>query len=94
MNQNDFQIDRNNMARSRINIFRVLPGSGVRGTSFDIKIRNKFIEIKYSAPSRFIIFITNDWYFTFFEIIWCCTDLSLKRLSKSIRSIPLLIKGI
>ena len=29
------------MTRSRINIFRFLAVSGVRGTSFDIKIRNK-----------------------------------------------------
>ena len=41
------------MTRSRINIVRVLAVSGVRGTSFDIKIRNKFIEIKYSASNRF-----------------------------------------
>ena len=52
------------MTCSRINIFRVLASSRVRGTSFDIKIRNKFIEIKYSSPNRFIIFITNDWYFS------------------------------
>ena len=58
------------MTCSRINIFRVIASLGVRGTSYDIKIRNKFIEIKYSAPNRFIIFITNDWYFTVLEIIW------------------------
>ena len=68
--RNDFQIARNNMTCSRINIFRVLASSRVRGTSFDIKIRNKFIEIKYSASNRFIISITNDWYFTVLEIIW------------------------
>ena len=43
-------------------MFRVLASSRVRGTSFDIKIRNKFIGIKYSAPNWFIIFIKNDWY--------------------------------
>ena len=59
------------MTRSRINIFRILAVSGVRGTSFDIKIRNKFTKIKYSAPNRFIIFITNDRYFTVLEIFWC-----------------------
>ena len=48
------------MTRRRINIFIVLTVSGVRATSFDIKIRNNFIEIKYSAHNRFIIFITND----------------------------------
>ena len=68
--RNYFQIARNNMTRSQINIFRALAVSGVRGTSFDIKIKNKFNEIKYSAPNRFIIFITNDWYFTILEIIW------------------------
>ena len=51
------EIPGNNMTCSWINIFRVLASSRVRGTSFDIKIRNKFIEIKYSAPNRFIIFI-------------------------------------
>ena len=51
-------------------MFRILAVSEVRGTTFDSKIRNKFIEIRYSAPDMFIIFITNDWYFTNFEIIW------------------------
>ena len=52
--------------------------------------------MKYSAPNRFIIFITNDWYFTILNIICMdgCTDLSLKMLGKSIKSISLLIKGI
>ena len=50
--------------------FRELAVSRVGGNSFDIKIRNKFFEIKYSASNRFIIFITNDWYFTILEIIW------------------------
>ena len=53
-----------------INIFRVLAVSGVGGTSFNIKVRNKFIEIKCSAPNRFIMFIKIDWYFTILEIIW------------------------
>ena len=84
------------MTCSRINIFRVLASSRVRGTSFDIKIRNTFIESKYGAPNRFIVFITNDWYFTVLEKFGMddCTDLSLKMLGKSINSIPLLIKGI
>ena len=43
--------------------------SRVRGTSFDIKTRNNFIQIKYSAPNRFITFITNNWYFTILETI-------------------------
>ena len=61
------------MTCSRINIFRVLASSRVRGTSFDIKIRNKFIEIKYSSPNRFIIFITvfkNKWFFGRFPSTW------------------------
>ena len=86
----------NNMTCSRINIFRVLASSRVRGTSFDIKIKNKFIEIKYSAPNRFIIFVTNGWYFTVLEIIWYgrLYRFISKMLGKSIKSIPLLIKGI
>ena len=67
--RNDFQIARNNMTRSRIQIFRILAVSGVRGISFDIKIRSEFIENKYNAPNKFIIFIINDWYFTILEII-------------------------
>ena len=51
VSQNDFQIACNSMTRSRINIFRVLAVSRVRGTRLDIKIRNKFIEIKYSTPN-------------------------------------------
>ena len=35
--ENDFQIARYNMIRSRINKFKVLTVSGVRGTSYDIK---------------------------------------------------------
>ena len=68
--KHDYQIARNNMIRSQIKIFRVLTVSGVRGTSFDIKIRDRFIEINYSAPDRYIIFITNVWYFIILEIIW------------------------
>ena len=33
-------------------VFKVLEVSGVRGTSFNIKIRSKFIEIKYSTPNK------------------------------------------
>ena len=32
--------------------FPILAVSGVRDTSFDIKIRNKFIKIKYIAPYK------------------------------------------
>ena len=51
-----------------------------------------FIEIKYNAPNRFIIFITNGCYFTILTAD--CTDLSLNVLGKSIKSILLLMKGI
>ena len=68
--RNNFQIARNNITRSRINIFRVLIVSRIRDISFDMKIRNKFIEIKYNAPNRFIIFITDDWYLTILKIMW------------------------
>ena len=91
--KNDFQIARNNITCSRINIFRVLASSRVRGTSFDIKIRNKFIEIKYSAPNYFIysnwLVLHSSW-----NNLDDCTDLSLKMLGKSIKFISLLIKGI
>ena len=56
----------NYMTHSRINIFKVLTVSRARGTIFDIKVINNFIEIKYN---RFSIFITNEWYFTILEII-------------------------
>ena len=49
-----FRLPINDTTHRRMNIFRVLTVSGVRGTSFDIKIRNKFIENKYSAPNRFL----------------------------------------
>ena len=79
--RNDFHIARNNMTRSWINIFRLLTVSGVRGTCFDIKIRTSFIAIEYSASTcnRFIIFITNDWYFTILKLFGTvdCASLSL-----------------
>ena len=48
---------------SRINIFTLLAVSGVtvtRVTDFDIKIRTKIIEIKYSAPNRVLSFFPRD----------------------------------
>ena len=54
----------------------------------NVKIRNKFIEIKYSVSNGRVIFITNYWWFN--EV----TDLSLNILRKSINSIPLFMKGI
>ena len=46
--------------------------------------------------STLIIFLTNVWYFTIFEIIGIDdrTDLSLNMLGKSIKSTPLLMKGV
>ena len=94
--KNDSQIVRNNMTRSRINIITILAVSGVRVTSFDIKIRNWLLKLKFSALNRSIIFITNNWYFITLKIIWYgwLHRLSLKILGNSIKSIPLLIKGI
>ena len=60
----------------------------------NVKIRNKFIEIKYSVSNGLVIFITNYWWFRILEIIDGVTDLSLKILGKSINSIPLFMKGI
>ena len=34
----------------------------------NVKIRNKFIEIKYSVSNRLVIFITNDRWFRILEI--------------------------
>ena len=34
----------------------------------NVKIRNKFIEIKYSVSYGFVIFITNHWWFRILEI--------------------------
>ena len=48
--------------------FRIFTISRIRGTSFNIKIRNLFIEIKYSITDRFVIFITNNRRFRVFEI--------------------------
>ena len=35
----------------------------------NVKIRNKFIEIKYSVSNGLVIFITNYWWFRILEII-------------------------
>ena len=62
----------------------------------NVKIRNKFIEIKYSVSNGLVIFITNYRWFRILEIssIDEVTDLSLKTLGKSINSMPLFMKGI
>ena len=62
----------------------------------NVKIRNKFIEIKYSVSNGLVMFITNYWWFRILEIVGIdeVTDLSLKILGKSINSIHLFMKGI
>ena len=55
----------------------------------NVKIRNKFIEIKYSVSYGLVIFITLSVVQNF-----GITDLSVKILSKSINSIPLFMNGI
>ena len=59
----------------------------------DIKIRNKFIEIKHSVSYGFVIYITNYRWFRVLEKVSIqeATDLCLKILGKSINSIPLFI---
>ena len=60
----------------------------------NVKIRNKFIEIKYRVSNGLVIFITNYWWFRILEISRYrrSKDLSLKILGKSINSIPLVMK--
>ena len=59
----------------------------------NVKIRNKFIEIKYSVSNGLVIFITNYWWFRILEISRYrrSNGSSLKILGKSINSIPLFI---
>ena len=47
------------MTRLLITKFRIFTISRIRRTSCNIKIRNLFIEIKYSITDRFVIFITD-----------------------------------
>ena len=61
----------------------------------NVKIRNKFIEIKYNVSYGLVIFIRNYRWFRILEISkYRRTDLSLKLLGTSINSIPLFMKGI
>ena len=53
----------------------------------NVKIRNKFIEIKYGL----VIFMTN---YRWFRILEISRYLSLKILGKSINSISLFMKGV
>ena len=57
----------------------------------NVKIRNKFIEIKYSFVMGLLYLITNYRWLRMLEI---SRYLSLKILGKSINSIPLFMKGI
>ena len=56
-----------------------------------IKVRNKFVKLKYGGPNRFVIFNANCQYFGISEVscIVEVTDLSLKTLGKAIISNPL-----
>ena len=60
-------------------MFKVLTVSGVRGTSCDMKTRNRFIEIKYSAPNRFIMFLTKSLVFHNFlnNLVWMTVPIYL-----------------
>ena len=40
----------------------------------NVKIRNKFIEIKYSVSNGLVIFITNYWWFRILEIKPACSS--------------------
>ena len=71
----------------------------------NVKIRNKFIEIKYrvsngliifSVSNGLVIFITNYWWFRILEISRYrrSNGSVFKILGKSINSIPLFMKGI
>ena len=64
----------------------------------DIKIRNKFIEIKNSISDWFVLDyllqIIGGSEFWMYVGIDCDTDLSWNILGKSIKSIPLLMNGI
>ena len=62
----------------------------------NVKIRNKFIEIKYSVSNGLVIFITNYQWFRILEISRYrrSNGSVFKVLGKSINSIPLFMKGI
>ena len=59
-----------------------------------VKIRNKFIEIKYSVSNGLVTFITNYQWFRILDITRYrrSKDLSLKILGKSINSILLFME--
>ena len=65
---NDFQISSHYMTGCRINKFGIFTISWLRSVCMNVKIRNKFIEIKYSVSNVLVIFITNYWWFRILEI--------------------------
>ena len=54
---NDFQISSYHMTGCRINKFGIFTISWLRSVCMNVKIRNKFIEIKYSVSYGLVIFI-------------------------------------
>ena len=65
---NDFQISSYCMTGCRIHKFGIFTISWLRSVCMDVKIRNKFIEIKYSVFYGLVIFITNYRWFRILEI--------------------------
>ena len=61
----------------------------------NVKIRNKFIEIKFSVSNGLVIFITKYWWFRILEISRYRRSNGpvLKIPGKSINSLPLFMKG-
>ena len=62
----------------------------------DVKIRHKLIEIEDRVSDRFVILVTNYRWLRILEVIrYRRSNIPiLKILGKSIKSIPLLMKGI
>ena len=56
------------MTGCRIHTFGIFTISWLRSVCMNVKIRNKFIEIKYSVSNGLVIFITNYWWFRILEI--------------------------
>ena len=65
---NDFQISSHYMTGCRIHEFGIFTISRLRRVCMNVKIRNKFIEIKYSVSYGLVIFITNYRWFRILEI--------------------------
>ena len=56
------------MTGCRIHKFGIFTISWLGSVCMNVKIRNKFIEIKYSVSNGLVIFITNYWWFRILEI--------------------------